>query len=210
MESMILGFLKELLGKPEKLDEMVRVYSKRMTTEIPALEGRLKTIVLEIKQTERKIENLVARLSELPKEISAEPIYRQLKGLNQKLDFLKETEIQLMGEMNKATTKAIDQEGLRKRIQDAVEALKTASVEKQRPIFANVIHFAELHPMKVRLGLYAPLMRAGSTSVQRTAWRENRTLTGLPPLDFESNASTSSAIQASCPTRGTQSITKMF
>lgn len=177
---MILGFLKDLLEKPEKLQEMVRVYSRRMTSEIPAIEGRLKTVASEIRQTERKIENLIARLSEFPKEISVEPIYRQLKTLNQKLDFRKETQVQLTGEMNKATTKAIDQAGLRKRIEEAVAALRTVPIEKQRPIFANVIHFAELRPMKVRLGLYAPLMRAGSTSIRNTARRENRTLTGFP------------------------------
>lgn len=79
--------------------------------------------------------------------------------------------------MNKATTKAIDQEGVKKRVQEAVEALQTAPIGKQRPIFANVIHFAELHPTKVRLGLYAPLaMRAGSTTVQNNARRETRLL----------------------------------
>lgn len=53
----------------------------------------------------------------------------------------------------------------------AVAALRSAPIDKLRPIFANVIYFAELHPMKVRLGLFAPLMRAGSTSVQRSMVR---------------------------------------
>ncbi len=173
MEAMVLGFLRELLAKPERIDDMVQAYSQRMASEIPALEGRLKSIANDLRQTERKIENLVARLSELPKEISAEPIYRQLKALNEKLDFLKETRTTFEAEKNKATTKAIDQGGLKQRIQDAVSSLQTAPKDKQRPIFANVIHFAELHPIRVRLGLYAPLMRSGSTRVRKwCGWRD--------------------------------------
>jgi site-specific DNA recombinase len=177
---MLLGFLRALLTDPKKIDEMIQTYAKATSSELPGIEGRIKITRTEIRQTEKKIENLISRLSELPKEISAEPIYRQLKLLNEKLTLLKESCRQLEVNRARSASHAADADGLKNRIREAIERLETAPVAKQRPIFANVIDFAELHPTKVRLGLYAPLMPAGSTSVHKSARRETRTLTGFP------------------------------
>jgi hypothetical protein len=63
------------------------------------------------------------------------------------------------------------------RVKAAVERLETTPVENRRPLCSNLIHFAELHPTKIRVGIAAPAQmkatgtdgtpstRAGSTSV---------------------------------------------
>ncbi len=95
------------------------------------------------------------------------------------------------------TAQEIDRDGLKDRIKASLAALEIAPVNKQRPIYANVIDFAELHPMKVKLGIYAPLAsRARSTTVHQTARGENRTRTPVKVLDFESSASTNSTTRA--------------
>ena len=176
METMTLGFLKKLLGNPEMIDQMLKAYYKQTNTELPGLEGRLKSIEAEIKQNEMKTENLIARLSELPQEVSAEPIYAQLKLFGEKTTFLKDSRVQLQSQTHRITTQGIDKEGLRDRIKTAVDALEHAPVEKQRAIFSNIIDFAELHPLKVRLGIYAPLAAlASSRTVQNGGEGEIRT-----------------------------------
>ena len=172
-EKMVLGFLKEVLAKPEMIDAMVTAYYNQTSTELPRIVGRLKSIDAEVKQHERRVENLVTRLSELPSDLSAEPIYGQLKALNEKITTLKVSRVNLEAEKNQVSNHAIDQEALKEWIKAAVGALENCPASKQRPIFANVIQFAEIYPTKVRLGLYAPLAsRARSTSVHQTARRE--------------------------------------
>ncbi len=50
----------------------------------------------------------------------------------------------------------IDEKGLIERIRRTIERLDTATAEKQRPIFSNLIKFVEIHPMKIKIGMYAP------------------------------------------------------
>lgn len=172
-EKMVLGFLKTILAKPEMIAEMVSAYHKQTSQELPGLRGRLKVVEAEIKEHERRVTNLVARLSDLPPEVSAEPIYVQMKHLNEKIAVLKESQVQLQSETQRVIAGAIDESGLKDRIVAAVEALETAPATKQRAIFNNVIQFAELHPKKVRLGVYAPLVTlARSTSVLNGGGRE--------------------------------------
>ena len=180
-EGMVLGFLKDVIAKPEMIDPMVSAYYKQTSRELPGLTGRLKTVESEITQKETRVQNLVTRLSELPPEVSAEPIYAQLKLLNEKITFLKDSKIGLESETHRMTAQEIDRDGLKDRIKTALAALELAQVDKQRPIYANIIDFAELHPTKVKLGIYAPLLaRTRSTSVHQTARRETRTPMGRP------------------------------
>ncbi len=44
--------------------------------------------------------------------------------------------------------------------QRTIERLNAALVEKQRPIFSNLIKFVEIHPMKIKIGMYAPAKEA--------------------------------------------------
>ncbi len=46
------------------------------------------------------------------------------------------------------------------RIRRTIERLDTPPAERQRPIFSNLIKFVEIHPMKIKIGMYAPAKEA--------------------------------------------------
>lgn len=50
----------------------------------------------------------------------------------------------------------IDQDGLKAKIERTLRNLENAPKEKQRPIFMNLVKFIETHPMKIKIGMYAP------------------------------------------------------
>ena len=52
----------------------------------------------------------------------------------------------------------IDSTELLFRLKRTINALEKVSVEDRRPIYSNLIKFAELHPKKIRLGVYAPTL----------------------------------------------------
>jgi len=54
------------------------------------------------------------------------------------------------------TVQTVDRDALLFRIRRTVQNLEKAPAEDQRPVFANLIKFAELHPTKVRLGSMPP------------------------------------------------------
>ena len=71
------------------IDKWLDIYAKQTVSELPALEGRLKTLETDMQTNTKRVDNLVARLSDLPQEISADPIYEQIKQLNKKIGDLK-------------------------------------------------------------------------------------------------------------------------
>lgn len=50
----------------------------------------------------------------------------------------------------------IDQDALKAKIERTLKNLEAAPKEKQRPIFTNLVKFIEIHPMKIKIGMYAP------------------------------------------------------
>jgi PHP family Zn ribbon phosphoesterase len=50
----------------------------------------------------------------------------------------------------------IDQNELMFRVKRAINSLEQAPVENRRPIYSNLIKFAEIHQTKIRLGVFAP------------------------------------------------------
>lgn len=50
----------------------------------------------------------------------------------------------------------IDQDGLKAKIERTLKNLENVPKEKQRPIFTNLVKFIEIHPMKIKIGMYAP------------------------------------------------------
>lgn len=79
-------------------------------------------------------------------------------------------------------------ENLVLRLERTIASLERAPVEKRRPIYANVLKFAELYPTKTRVAVFAPTrgeggavvplgMRGCSSSVTSGAEGENRTRT---------------------------------
>ena len=180
LEDIVLKSIQSILDTPAKLGEITAAYQKHAVTEIPGLEGRLKGLDSELGENAKRAQNLMTRLSDLPPEVSADPIYERLKELNEKKAKLAETRQKLESECKQLTAQAVDTVAFQARLRAALATLRTAPEGKRRPIYASVLKFAEIHPARVRLGLYAPAMamtagastpaargilRAGSTTV---------------------------------------------
>ena len=218
-EEMLVRSLKELLLTPEKISEMIAVYQKQTQKDLPGLEGRLKKLEDEVRMLTKRRENLMDRISDLPSEVSADLFYGKIKEITKKLESADALKSEIASQRTKTQSTSIDQGALRTRLERTLKLLDVAPKENQRDIFSNVIQFAEIHPMKVRLGLYAPTgplgpdienpnqqkltgtdsylnFSASSTNVRSGASEENRTPTPVKVLDFESSASTSSATEA--------------
>ena len=156
LEEIILQSLKKMVNDPALLTSWLKIYAAQTHSELPALEGRLKSIENDIATQTRRLENLTSRLADLPKEIPADQIYKQLEAINDKLKGLENTKASLLLESSQMSAGVIDQNELMFRVKRAINSLEQAPVEDRRPIYSNLIKFAELHPTKIRLGVYAP------------------------------------------------------
>jgi hypothetical protein len=50
----------------------------------------------------------------------------------------------------------IDKEGLKQRITRTTLQLEKTPAESRRPLYANLIKFVELHPDRIKMGVFAP------------------------------------------------------
>jgi ribosomal protein L29 len=132
------------------------VYAKSTVAEIPAIEGRLRSIDSEIEAKIKRVSNLVTRISELPAEVPADPFYEQIKELNTKIAELKSVQADLRSKSAGLAAQTIDKQGLIQKIERTIKELERTPTEKRRPLYANLIKFAELHPTKIRVGVFAP------------------------------------------------------
>jgi site-specific DNA recombinase len=186
-EDTVIKFLKELLASPQKVEEMIQVYQKKSQTELPGLEGKLKTLDHEVRGLRKKQENLMDRISDLPKEVDADLFYKKLKDIAQKLDSVDQQKQSLLVQKTKLSGEMIDKTGFTRRLQNSLAKLEVTSKDNHREVFNNVIDFVEIHATKMRLGIYAPTGslsalrvhdgtgRTSSTSVKSGAHGQNRT-----------------------------------
>ncbi len=131
---------------------------------MPGIEGRLKTIDGDITTNHRRLENLTLRLADLPNDIPADAIYEQIKAINKKVTSLEAAKSNLSTEQLQLTKGSIDKTELLFRVKRAIANIERASAEDRRPIYSNLIKFAELYPTKIRLGVYAPAASAAVNS----------------------------------------------
>ena len=181
IESILLASLKKLIRTPGLIEHWLEIYVKSTQSEIPALEARLKSIDSEIESHSRRAQSLVLRISDLPPDLPADAFYEQIRVTNQKLAELSFTKQDLVSKATTLNGHTIDRLALIKKVKAVVERLETTPVENRRPLYSNLIQFAELHPTKIRVGIAAPAQmkatgtdgmpgrRAGSTSVTNGA-----------------------------------------
>lgn len=131
------------------------------------------------------------RLSDLPKEVSAEGIYSKIKENQDRIEELKRTLVEVEGQERKLATQTLSREALVLKLKRSIQNLEKTPVEKRRGIYSNIIKFAEIHPLKVKIGIYAPVVTS-STSVSSGGSPETRTRTYLRTVDFESSWGTNS------------------
>jgi hypothetical protein len=105
---------------------------------------------------------LTLRLADLPPEISADPIYKQIQSTTEKLKELSSLKANLDLDRTRFASGSVDKNELLFRIKRVINSLEKTPVEDRRPIYSNLIKFAELHPTKIRMGVYAPTARTAS------------------------------------------------
>lgn len=79
--------------------------------------------------------NLTGRLADLPPEVSAEPIYHQMRKIQAKLAELKVARDLCEVDLRQAERLEVDEAGLRARLAQAIGRLDTAPPEKKRAVF---------------------------------------------------------------------------
>jgi site-specific DNA recombinase len=156
IEDIVLHSMKTLLQKPGLMEHWLEIYAKSANHEVPALEGRLKSVESDIHTNETRAKNLVARISDLPQEVSADMFIQQIKELNEKVKNLKIVKDDLQARAKVMNGKIIDREAFERKITRTIANLESVPVEHRKPIYQNILKFAELHPKKTRIALYAP------------------------------------------------------
>lgn len=156
IEDIVLRSLKTLISKPGLVEHWLDVYAKSSFAEIPALEGRLTTLNADIEAKSKRIENLVTRISQLPDEIPADPFFGQIKDLNGRIAELKTVQAGLLSQSKALKLRGISKPGLLEKVQSAIQRIESLAIDRRRPIYTNLIKFVELHPTKIRIGVFAP------------------------------------------------------
>ncbi len=156
LEEIVTRSLRGLLNDPSLTAKWIEIYHSETTSELPEVHTQAKKLELEIQTTTKRISNLVQRISEIPPEVPADAFYEQIKQMTQKLNELKFAKENLKSKEISLKGQEIDQEAFKIKIENALKNLKNLPTEKQRPIFTNLVKFVEIHPMKIKIGLYAP------------------------------------------------------
>lgn len=188
IEETVLKSLRTLLEDEGLLNRYLEIYLRGTQTEMPALQGKIRQLEIDVQTTERRNQNLVERLSDLPSSVSADPIYRQIETNNLKLNELESTLETLRSEERQNTYQQVDRDRLIFKIRRTIQNLEKTPAGSQRGVYGSLLKFVELHATKVRLGVYAPISnlngdgdsnRAGSCKVLNGAQDWTRTSTRL-------------------------------
>lgn len=156
IEDIILKSLKKLTQTPGLVEHWLEIYAKTTHSKIPAMEAKVKAMNLEIESKSKRVQNLVSRIAELPADIPADIFYQQIKQTNQRIQELEQAKQELLSKAITLKGQAIDKDGLVDKIKNTVAKLDETPVESRRPLYSNLIQFAELHPTKIKVGVIAP------------------------------------------------------
>jgi site-specific DNA recombinase len=154
VEEMVLASLKTLLADPVRIKEGVALHQKHSSQLAPLNLARLKTLRDESKLLEKREKNLIARIAELPQNVSATAFYTQLSEIQKQS--AEKTKLKYELECpNTTQNTTVTPDDVAVRIQRTLAVLEKAPKADQRAIFENVIQFAEFHATKLRLGVFA-------------------------------------------------------
>lgn len=156
LEEIVTRSLKSLINDPTIIEKWIDIYKSKTKSELPDVQQATKKLDQEIQTVSRRINNLVQRVSELPAEMPAGAFYDQIRQLTSKANELKLAKQTLVTKEMDLIAQDIDKEGLKAKIKQTLNNLENVPKEKQRSIFSNLVNFIEIHPMKIKIGLYAP------------------------------------------------------
>lgn len=166
VEDIVLSSLKSILNQPSLIEKAIAAYETANNKELPLVESRLKTVASEIKSHDKKAQNIMQRIEELPPELSAELFYKRLTEINKKTQELKAQQMDLESQKIKTTLRGVSENSIKARVEYAIKHLNEAPKEKHREIFENVLQFAEIHSTKIKLGIYGGHPIEGSTTIK--------------------------------------------
>lgn len=175
-EDMILASLKSILSQPSLIKSAIAAYEISNNKELPLVESRLKAVSSEIKSHDKKAQNIMQRIEELPPDLSAELFYKRLTEINRKIQELKAQHLELESQKRKTSLQGVSGSSIKARIEYAIKHLAEAPKEKHREVFENVLQFAEIHPTKIKMGIYGGHPIEGSTTIKIGGQGEIRTL----------------------------------
>ena len=154
--------LKSVLADPSLIAKWAQIYREQNAGDQPEILSETKRLDAEISQVSRKVTNLIQRVSDLPADISADGFYDQIRQMTQKKEQLQLAREKVSSQLRGLAVTEVDQDGLLKKIQQAVERIEQASADQQRPIFKEIVHKIEILPMKLKIELYAPTTKEPS------------------------------------------------
>lgn len=157
LEEIVIKSLKTLLSDSSLIAKWVEIYQTKTTSDLPELQAQSKKLDQEMLMNSKRINNLVQRIADLPAEVPADAFYEQIKQMTQKLNDLKLAKENLKTKELDLRSQEIDQEGFTAKIQQVLANLEQAPKELRRPVFTNLVKFIEIHPTKIKMGLYAPV-----------------------------------------------------
>ena len=105
---------------------------------------------------------MVQRISDLSADLPADLFFEQIKQLILKTQDMKQAKENLAKQTHELMKHELDEKGLVEKILRTIERLDTAPLEKQRPILGNLIKFIEIHPLKIKIGMFAPVQATGT------------------------------------------------
>lgn len=92
--------------------------------------------------------------------------YKRLTEINRKTQELKAQRLELESQKRKTTLHGVSGNSIRNRVEYAIKHLAEAPKEKHREIFENVLQFVEIHPTKIKMGIYGGHPVEGSTTIK--------------------------------------------
>ncbi len=132
IENLAIDSLKKLASDEELLTRWLDIYAKQSHAGLPELSNRVKQLEREIRTLSTRNQNLIERLSELPKNVPADAIYAQIKANSEKADELARGLDRVRNEERQATHRAVDRDALLFRVRRAIQMLeKMPTVELQ-------------------------------------------------------------------------------
>jgi site-specific DNA recombinase len=162
LEDLVMKCLKSVLADPSLIAKWARIYREQNLSNRPESLAEMKRLDTEITQVKRKSANLIQRVADLPTDISADGFYDQIRQLTQKKDLLQASREKLNLQVRDMALTDVDEDGLAAKIKRAVKQIEDTPPEMQRTVFKDLIRNIEIHPLKLKIELYAPIKATGT------------------------------------------------
>lgn len=157
LEELVIKCLRSTINDPSIIARWASIYREQKLSNQPEVLAEAKRLDADILSIAKTISNLVGRVSDLPPEISADLFYDQIKSLTVKKERLTLAKEKIKTQVQDLGGRDIDETALTERIQRAVSRLESVPKEAQRRILRELIHNIEIHPTKLKIGLYSPI-----------------------------------------------------